>query len=191
MIHAIFLFKERENRHSYRYPFLHMANLLDQLRTVVNEGVEARGRLTRLSQAVAQTSQIAYSINCIALHVNNGNPTRETLRQALPPVYDGTSESTERTVEYIRRTMIAVRSLLSEKMEEAFRAQSDLTQVHRIIGDMSSGSEPLPAIEQLDDDDVEEIVQTMVPLSVRPEPTTKGEKKDKKPRKIQRPWLLT
>jgi len=163
-----------------------MANLIDQLRTTVERGATAERKLEDIGFSVAQTAQVAYSINCIWLYAQETTPSKETLTRALPPTPDGTPETTERTIEYIRKTMLVVRSLVSEKIEEALKAQADLTQVQTILGTTSTAPAEPRLVEQIEEEEVEDLVQEIVPDAIRP-------KTDKKstPRRKLRPWLLT
>lgn len=165
-----------------------MANLIDQLRTTIEKGAAAERKLGDIGFSVAQTAQVAYSINCIWLYAQETTPSRETLSRALPPTPDGTPEATERTIEYIRKTMLVIRSFVSEKVEEAFKAQADLTQVQTILGTaLETPMEPR-VIEQLDTEEVEDLVQEVVPDVIKPKP--KSERTTPTKRR-PRPWLLT
>lgn len=179
-----FLFcKERMRTQNYSA----MATLIDQLKVTIEKGATAERKLGDIGFSVAQTAQVAYSINCIWLYAQETTPSRETLTRALPPTPDGTPEATEKTIEYIRKTMLVIRSFVSEKVEEAFKAQADLTQVQTILGaTLETPIEPR-VIEQLDSEEVEEIVQEVVPEVIKP----KAEGKASSPKRKPRPWLLT
>lgn len=163
-----------------------MSSLIDQLKTTIERGAIAERKLGDIGLSIAQTAQVAYSINCIWLYAQETTPSRETLSRALPPAPDGTPETTERTIEYIRKTMLVIRSFVSEKVEEAFKAQADLTQVQTILGAaLETPLEPR-IIEQLDNEEVEEIIQEVVPEVIKPKAA-----KLSSPKRKPRPWLLT
>jgi len=165
------------------------SSLLEQLRTVVDKGAAAERELYHIGESTTQTAQLAYSLNCIWLYAQTTTPTREVLSAALPPVPDGTPETTVRTLEYIRRTLIIIRSLVSEKIEEAFRANTDLQAFQTLLGEAIAQPNPPPAIGQLEEAEVEEIVQDFVPSVIRPLVQEKQE--TRKGKKQRRPWMLT
>lgn len=166
-------------------------SLVDQVRLAVEKGAEAERRLSNVGHSLAQTAQVAYSLNCIWLYAKSDTvPSKEVLAQALPPLHDGTPEATERTVEYVRKTLIVVRGLVSEKIEDAFRANKDLSDVKAVLGEAIAVPE-FARVEQLNDQEVEEIVDEMVPMAIRPRTSSdssagstpdkkKGKKKEKK-----------
>lgn len=166
-----------------------MATLIDQLRTVVEKGTAAERDLNQIGEATTQTAQLAYSLNCIWLYAQGGDPKREDLEKALPPLPDGSPETTKQTLDYIRRTLIIIRSLVSEKIESTFKAERDLASFQSILGDALAPQPEQGTIEQLDEDDIEEIVRDVVPAPIRPQVPERP--KERKTARKARPWLLT
>lgn len=193
-----------------------MASLIDQVRAAMERGVAAEQSLHCVGQTVAQIAQVAYSLNCIWLYSTTGGPpSADTLQKTLPPAHDGTVETTLKALEYTRKTMLVVRSLVSEKIESTVKAKQDLSAIEGLIAGFGSTeiAEPSSVIKQLDSDEVDDVIEAVVPRSLRPTtPAThagsQGEpcsdsadrpanaaaivKKSKvKGKKPARPWLFT
>lgn len=167
-----------------------MASILEQLRGVVEEGAKDKRDLHQVGELASQTAQLAYSLNCIWLYAQPDPPSRETLTNALPPVPDGTSDTTKESLEYIRRTLIIMRSLVSEKIEEAVRVQTDMSQFRAILGEAANRPQPQVGVEPIEAEEVEEIVREVVPMVIRPALEDKPRSPGRKARK-NRPWVLT
>lgn len=178
-----------------------MGDLLKQVKDTVERCQASEEALVKVSARVTEVSQLAYTVNCIWLYARGAKPTKTDLEKALPPIVHNDPKEIEAGLEYIRKSFLVARSLLSEKITELEETRGEvLTATHAMAGFLST---PVKShrIAEITEDDVEGIAEEVVPLVLKEEPDdgkvpkdpTALEKKRAKGAKVKasRPWMFT
>lgn len=172
-----------------------------QIQEVVARCNEGEDTVRLTAQKVAEASQLAYTVNCLWLYSTQGSPSKETLTKALPPPVSASRKDIESGLEYIRKSLIVARSLLSEKMVELAEVKAGTDNM--VAGLASFLAAPLPAIESnpIKAEEIEDITEALVPMEI--DPKRKKERLEakqegrelvrKKTDKVRqsRPWIFT
>jgi len=165
--------------------------MLDQLKDMMDKGSAAEQLTTELSRVSTELSQIAYTINCIWAYTQSSNPTKETLAALAPPMVAHPAQSKD-ALEYVRKTLIAARSLVTEKINDLATRDGEIKAAQTMMAQFFEQSGGYKAIEPLQPDEISDLAEEFAPVSLRPK-SDKPKHSDNaiKSRKVRRPYMWT
>lgn len=162
--------------------------LVAQVQALVRENEEMKRELAQARNQYGQLADLSYSLICVCLFSRGNTPSDDALQKALPPRDPSQEGYSEDAAEYIRRALLATRSILTDKINDLATAATTIKAVEDTMAAAMSGVDLPLAHTPLAPTEIEEVVEEFIPLSIMaPSRPRKGSGE----KRARRPWMLT
>jgi len=164
--------------------------IIDQIQAIVQENEAMKRDLREAKNSLGQLSDLSYSLVCVCLFSRGEPPSDDALQRTLPPRRVESQEYLADAAEYVRKALLATRSVLTDKINDLSATSEMIKAAEQTMVDAMGASTTslTPSHTPLAEEEIPDVVHDFVPASIvlpsRPRKAS-GEKKTRKP------WMLT